>query len=76
MDPITALSLASSAIEIFVKYEPVVARAITDFKPVAVALFEKFTGKPITADQRSVLEDRIEEMHNNFQRPIPPENER
>lgn len=72
MDPIAALGLASTAIEIFIKYEPVAAKLITNFKPVAIALFEKFTGKPITDNQRSVLEERIDDMHFNFQRPIPP----
>lgn len=76
MDPLTALNLVGTTIEVFTKLEPVVSKAITNFKPIAIALFEKYTGKEITPDQRQVLEDRIDEMHLNFQRPIPPETER
>lgn len=76
MDPITALGLVSTAIQLFMKLEPVAAQAITNFKPYAIALYEKITGKPIGTEERQALEDSIDEMHNSFQRPIPPENER
>lgn len=75
MDPLTALGLVTTAVQLFMKIEPVAAQAITNFKPFAVALYEKITGKPIGDEERQTLEDNIDEMHKSFQQPIPPESE-
>lgn len=72
MDPIKALELTSAAVSLLIKLEPVAAKAFTNFKGFAVALFEKYTGKPITDEERQALDDNIDRMHSEFQAPIPP----
>lgn len=76
MDPMTAIGLATTAVELFMKVEPVIAKGITDFKPFAIAFYEKITGKPITPEQREALETSIDDLHNEFQKPIPAEEDR
>jgi len=71
MDAATAIGLVTTAIDVFTKVEPVLAQAITDLKPFAVALFEKFTGQNISDTDRADLEARIDDMHNQIQAPIP-----
>lgn len=75
MDPLTAIGLVTTAVQLFMKLEPVAASAIKNFKPYAIALYEKLTGKPIGDEERATLEANIDEMHLSFQRPIPPEDQ-
>lgn len=75
MEPLTAIGLVVTVIKTAIEVAPSVAKAIGDMKPYAVALFQKFTGNKPTDEQRKMLEDQIDEMHNRFQRPIPPENQ-
>ena len=75
MDFAAALQLATQAITIFMKVEPVVAQAISDFKPFADALIQKLTGTPLTTDQRTEMEAHIDDLSEQFQAPIPPEDQ-
>lgn len=75
MDPVAALSLVETAVTVFMKVEPIIAQGIEDFKPFAVALYEKFTGTTITDQQRADVEAKIDELHLEFQEAIPPEDQ-
>lgn len=75
MDFTTALNLAIAAIDIIVKTAPVVKEVVTNFEPIVEALIQKFTGKPLTDDQRTQLREQIIKNHTRFQQPIPPEDQ-
>lgn len=73
MDTALALSLVSTAIKTFIEVEPTIVKAISDLKPFAKALFERFTGKAISDVDRAALDAKIDELHAEFQAPIPAE---
>lgn len=75
MDATTALNLVTTVISTLVKVEPVIVQGITDLKPFASALYQKFTGQEISADERTALEAKIDELSAEFQQPIPPEDQ-
>lgn len=67
MDAITAIGMATTAVKLLIQLEPTVVQGFKDIKGYAIALAEKWTGKPLTEEHRSALEDQIDEMHNRFQ---------
>lgn len=73
MDPLAAIGLVTSAVEVAMKVYPVIVQGVENLKPFAVALYEKYTGEPITPEQRNELEAKIDDLHLQFQQPIPPE---
>lgn len=73
MDPIAAISLVTTAIETAIKVAPILIEGIKDLKTFGVALYEKYTGTAITPENRLLLETRIDELHTEFQKPIPAE---
>ena len=75
MDFAAALTIATTVVNTFIKLEPIAAQAISDFKPFVTGLIEKFTGQPVTEEQRTEIEAKIDDLHNRFQAPIPPESE-
>lgn len=75
MDPLTAIGLVTTVIKTAIEVAPVIIKGAGDLKVFGTALFEKFTGGKITPEQRAELEAKIEELHNEFQAPIPPESE-
>lgn len=71
MDPITALGLVKTAIEV----APIVISGIQNLTTFGVAFYERLTGKPATAEERADIEAMIEKLHSEFQAPIPPEDQ-
>lgn len=83
MDFAAALDIASKAVDVFMKIEPIVVKGVPvviqgakDLKVFAEAFIQKLTGNPITEDQRTELEAKLDDLHAQFQKPIPPESER
>lgn len=75
MDAVTAIGLVITVVKTAIEVAPVVVQGIQDMKSFAVALFQKFTGKDITPEQRVELEAQIDNLHAQFQAPIPPEDQ-
>ena len=72
MDFATALGIATTVINTLIEVEPTIVKLYTDLSPFASALIEKFTGTPLTDDQRTALETKLDELHIQFQAAIPP----
>lgn len=75
MDFAAALQIAITVIETLVKVEPVIVKGISDLTPFVTALVERFTGVPLTDEERTALEAKLDELHNQFQAPIPSEDQ-
>lgn len=71
MDIVAAISLASTVIKTLIEVEPIVVKTVSDLKPFGVALVAKFTGKDLTSEQRTEVEAKLDELHVEFQKPIP-----
>ena len=73
MDPLTAITLVTGAIETAIKVAPIAIEGIDNLKTFGVALYEKYTGKVATEEEKVAIWNRIEDLHNRFQAPIPAE---
>ena len=54
MDPVTAIGLIITVVQTAIKAAPVIISSIKDIKEFASDLFQKFTGKALTDEQRKV----------------------
>lgn len=75
MDAIAAINTVVGVINTLIKVEPIITQTIKDFTPYATALYSQFTGKELTQAERDILEQRLDEMHNEFQALKRPEGE-
>lgn len=66
------LGVVLMAVETLVKTYPYIKQGFTDLKPYAVALWEKLSGKEITPEDRTVLENGVDALFARLMQPLPP----
>lgn len=71
MDAATAIATVLTVIRTASEVAPVIIEGISDLKAFAVALYQKFTGEDISADDLANLEAQIDALHAELQEPLP-----
>lgn len=72
MDPVTALGTVITVINTLAGLEPEMVKAWGNLKTFGTALFEEFTGQPISDADRVALETQLDDLHAQLQVPLPP----
>lgn len=64
--------LVLKAVEVAIKYLPIVVKTANDLEPFAVALWQKYTNKEPTEPERADLVKRTQDLYARLQEPLPP----
>ena len=72
MDVSLIIDMVLGAVETFIKVEPQIAKTISDLRPFAEALYQKFTGQAATAGQQQQISDGIDALFARLEAPLPP----
>ena len=76
MDALTIITAIAGVIKTAVELTPTVIKTVNDAKPFAEAIYNSIIkGNEVTEDQLKELEDRLTELSNQLQLPLPPEEE-
>ena len=67
------LATVLTTVELLSKWGPVVAQGISDLEPFAMSLYERLSsGKQPTEEERILIKDKLKQLHDEFQSPMPP----
>lgn len=71
MDAATAITVTIQAIKTLMDLEPEIIQGIKDLKLFAVNLYCGITGEPISEGDLLELQQKVDELHQQFQQPLP-----
>ncbi len=76
MDALTIITAIAGVIKTAVELTPTIIKTVNDAKPFAEAIYNTvIKGNEVSEDQLKELEDRITQLSNQLQLPLPPEEE-